>query len=271
MHPGRTFSTSQIQRVLSSQFQVEDSRLAFVLQTMRRRSAILEDRYPYTVIAGHAVGVDSQALSSYYGTLLLMSPDGVARSGQYKNPPSEMTLLFEEIVRDAIRIMLGPGGKALRFGWSDAGYSSAGFSGAVESLAEEMGIQTGSAYLPPRRKDGGVDVVAWRPFRDGQAGFPIVLAQCTVQRNPIGKTADIELPQWQRWLELYQPPQLVLAFPGVVRNQEVWNEMSAANLLLDRIRLCELLPSRHANSATTEATARYALEIPLVIDAADEL
>ena len=271
LYPGRRFSTSQIQRVLSSQFQIEDSRLAFVLQTMRRRRTVLAERYPFEIVDGLAVIVDDQALASYYATLLFMTPDGVARAGKLRNPPPDMTSLFEEIVRDALRNMLGSGGRALRFGWSDVGRTKAGFSGAIEWLAEELGIRTGTAYLPPRRKDGGVDVVAWRPFKDNQTGFPIVLAQCTVQKNPIAKTADIELHQWRRWLDLDQPPQVVLAFPGTIRSTEVWKEMSAANLLLDRFRLCELLPKSHISVNVTEATNQYAAEIPKAVSGADDL
>ena len=111
----------------------------------------------------------------------------------------------------------------------------------------------------------------WLRGNNGRGGFPIVLAQCTVQRNPIAKTADIELPQWRRWLDLDQPPQVVLAIPGTIRNEEIWNEMSAANLLLDRFRLCELLPDHHAHLTITDATAQYAIQIPLVIDGADDL
>lgn len=35
----------------------------------------------------------------------------------------------------------------------------------------------------PTYSDGGVDVVAWQDFRDGRAGFPVLLAQCTVQEK----------------------------------------------------------------------------------------
>ena len=116
------------------------------------------------------------------------------------------------------------------------------FSLAIGWLVEHIGIPVGSAYRQPRRKDGGVDIVAWRPFEDGRPGVPILLVQATVQSDVISKARDVDLRMWSGWLGTDIDPLVVLAIPGSVSKGEAWNEISRHCLLLDRTRLVDLAP-----------------------------
>jgi len=97
-----------------------------------------------------------------------------------------------------------------------------------------------AGYRPPRRKDGGVDVVAWRPFQDGRPGFPIVLAQCTIESDVLAKARDIDIRQWATWLALDASILIALAIPGTVPRDESWNELARNNVVLERLRLVSL-------------------------------
>jgi hypothetical protein len=141
----------------------------------------------------------------------------------------------------ALRQLLGPGSHALRFGWPSEVGRPQEFSRAVAWLAETMKIKIGSGYRPPRRKDGGVDVVAWRSFPDGRPGFPIVLCQCTIETDFIHKARDVDLRLWSTWLGFDSEPALVLAIPGTVGRNEDWNEIARNCILLERLRLAALL------------------------------
>lgn len=92
--------------------------------------------------------------------------------------------------------------------------------------------------------DAGVDVVAWSRFADGRSGFPVILAQCTVQVAWEAKLQDIDLNLWQKWIDFDTvPPQRALVIPFADRRDHpLWRDRTAkAGLILDRVRLVELL------------------------------
>jgi hypothetical protein len=107
-----------------------------------------------------------------------------------------------------------------------------------------MNVRIGTAYRPPYNKDGGVDVVAWRPFPDGRSGFPVVLVQCTLERDYGHKAGDVDRRVWAGWLALDVDPTTALAVPDVVASGEEWNQLAARTVILDRVRLSALIDDR---------------------------
>jgi hypothetical protein len=109
-------------------------------------------------------------------------------------------------------------------------------------LAQRLGIDPGTGYRDPRRKDGGVDVVAWRSFMDGRPGFPVALAQCTIQEEALTKTTDIDVRLWATWLAMDLDPLSVLVLPGTIqRAGPRWRQLSSVVMVIERLRLVELL------------------------------
>lgn len=102
--------------------------------------------------------------------------------------------------------------------------------------------------INPHRRDGGVDVVAWRPFRDGRSAFPVVLAQTTLQTNYPPKAKDVSSSKWRDWIAFGSDPSTALVIPYVVpMGDHHWNDMrSDVNVIIDRLRLCELLEGTDA-------------------------
>jgi hypothetical protein len=147
--------------------------------------------------------------------------------------------LFEDFVAQVLIRYLGSNSQALAFGWPSKLGRPQEFHKAIEWLARKMGIEPGTAFRPPRRKDGGVDVVAWKSFGDKRSGFPIYLVQCTLQRDVLPKSRDIDLRLWAGWLEMDRDPLAILAVPKTIPPGELWNEISANAIVLDRIRLTE--------------------------------
>jgi hypothetical protein len=119
-----------------------------------------------------------------------------------------------------------------------------------------MGLKLGGAFRPPRRKDGGVDVVAWKPFKDRRSGFPIYLVQCTLQKEYVSKSRDIDLRIWAGWLEMDRDPITILAIPRSISPGESWNEVTANSIIFDRFRLVESL-----NNPIPEAQRTYVGEL----------
>jgi hypothetical protein len=239
------------------------SQVALALTAMARRSSRIGIHYPFEVTDGH-IKVAEDALEYPYTSLLVMT--GTSPAGQYIEPTTQefqnMAITFEQVTEEAVRSLLGPGSKALRFGHpSDIGRPS-DFQEAIVWLAKRMGADLGEDYKPPRFNDCGVDVVGWRPFPDGKPGMPVVLVQCTLQRDYTGKAGDVDLRQWAGWLDLRTPATAVLAIPGHVAVGEKWNEISRRSMILDRTRLAGLVGKLRSSEIHLEllATARDRIE-----------
>jgi hypothetical protein len=153
---------------------------------------------------------------------------------------SDRVLNLEKLVVIAMKNLLGSNSQALRFGFPSED-RPVEFPKAIEWLSKRMGIKSGEAYRPPRRKDGGVDVVAWRPFKDRRNGFPVYLVQVTCERSYSHKIYDVDLRLWSGWLNLDADPISVLAVPTTISPGEEWNEISSRVVVLERVRICELL------------------------------
>jgi hypothetical protein len=209
------------------------------VNAMRSRSLILGDRYPFAV-ADAGIRCTADALSTTYGALLMLTTG----SPVYPFPSgavSEGAELLEHLVAKSVRQLLGEGAKALRFGYPGDRDRPPEFPRAIPWLAEQMGLRPADAYRAPSRKDGGVDVIGWRPFPDGRTGFPIVLVQVTLEHNFLHKAGDINVRLWSILLGLDVDPTTALAIPRTVPRNEKWNEVATRSILLERLRISGLV------------------------------
>jgi hypothetical protein len=222
--------------------------VALAVSSMERRSDFLADSYPFRISEDY-LQVDTGAQEFPYTSLLTMTATSpfnqlVDRSHAEFEASA---IQFEKITEEAIRSLLGPGSKALRFGYPNDLGRPPGFQEAMVWLAEQLKVELGDSFRPPQRKDGGVDVIGWKPFPDNKSGMLVLFVQCTLQRDFTDKAADIELRHWSGWIKLQTLPTTVLAIPGHVSSHEKWEEISARSLILDRCRLAGLLDATNAN------------------------
>ena len=213
----------------------------------RRKSA--PSTYPFHV---SDVGIERvpEIERSPYEFLLWLSFSPVFREEKRFN---ESDVPFDEIAASALRALWGPYGQAVRFGFPPSGERPNTFPGAIAWLCEKLNLPVGAAKPSPQRQDGGVDVIAWRPFQDRRSGFSIILCQCTVQIDWKGKGKDIESDVWRGWVDLGKDPTLALAIPFAVPAVfDRWDEVRrSVHIILDRGRLCELVdPTTLANLDT---------------------
>ena len=233
-HPGAVGSDSLIR--IGAESGLTQAAVGLGMNTMSRRAAQLGDAYPFRVANGIACRPGAEGFP--WTALLNLSSGSPARQ---TTPLDESALHLEQLTAAAMETFFGPETRAARFGWpGDAGRPPE-FPDAIRWLAGLMKAELGNAYRSPFRKDGGVDVVAWRPFLDGRSGFPVVLVQCTLEQDYAHKASDIDLRVWSGWLRLDVDPMTALAVPTVVPQGEDWNALAARTVILDRSRLCGLV------------------------------
>lgn len=211
--------------------------VALGLTTMSRRAALLGEAYPFRVAAGGTAALPGAA-DSPWTAMLLMSPESPVRTAIDLN---EAAAHLERVTAEALKSLYGLGTSTVRFAWPSEDGRPAAFPDAIHWLAGKMRVPVGAAYRSPYAKDGGVDVVAWRPFPDGRSGFPVLLAQCTLEKNYRHKAGDVDVRVWSGWLALDVDPATALAIPDVVAAGEEWNALAARTIVLDRLRLASLL------------------------------
>ena len=231
-------TTHEIEKLASEWAGLSELQVASGLKVMERRSSLLASKYPYK-LNEFAVVFDQRMECSAYIYLLLITRTSSSVSWQSPTPTQDESDLFEEFVAHALADYLGDGAEAIPFGWPSKFGRPLEFPLAINWLADKLGLKLGSAFRPPRRKDGGVDVVAWKPFKDRRSGFPIYLVQCTLQKEYVSKSRDIDLRIWAGWLEMDHDPVSILAIPRSIAPGESWNEASANSIIFERIRLSE--------------------------------
>ncbi len=219
---------------------VSTRNLPLALRQIAWRLQILRESYPFSLNTTNIQVREPSRVRDAYVALLLMTPGVLARLSVQRDDP-ECSVVLENLTCVGLKGLLGPGTDVVRFGWPSAEGRPPDFDGAIKWLSKRMGVRTASGYRPPRRKDGGVDVIAWRSFGDGRPGFPIVLAQCTIERGIAQKARDIDLKQWSSWLALDAQILVVLAVPAALAPDEQWNEIARNCVILERLRLVSLV------------------------------
>jgi hypothetical protein len=204
-----------------------------------RRRRIANQGYPL-IIENTVIKLDVGSDAEFYKFLLLISLDGpMRRDKRYK----EIDEIFDKVVGEAAKGYFGEGTEAARFGWPPSDGRPKTFHGALEWLSVKTGIPLGSGVPAPGTKDGGLDVVAWKPFADHRTAFVVAFIQCTVQWNWFPKGKDILDNVWRGRIDTAGSALTSLAVPFVIhKNFEKWDDLRrTVNIVFDRLRLAQTL------------------------------
>lgn len=263
------FGRDKLDDLATTEINASSTKVAMAIDTMAKRVNVLGDSYPF-VVSDLAVLLRPSRLASLYASLLYLTPGSVARQTVRASETAAMGELLEEIAEAALAKFWGDGGSALSFGYPSKHGRPETFDQAIVWLAARMGLDPGRGYRPPRRKDGGVDVVGWRQFADRRPGFPVALAQCTIQAETFTKTTDIDLRLWASWLAMDSDPLSMLVIPGTVRSAGPdWKQLTTVVMVIDRIRLLDLLGRGTEDHDEIEWAAQTTSALRTVMKAAE--
>lgn len=267
--PSGHFGRDRLDELAIAEIGASPMKVSMAIDIMAKRAAVLRDTYPF-VVSDIAVLRRSSRHAAAYATLLFLTPGSVARQTVRASETAVMGDLLEEISETALANFWGPGGSALSFGYPSKHGRPETFDQAVAWLAGQIGLEPGLGYRPPRRKDGGVDVVAWRQFADRRAGFPVALAQCTIQAETFTKTTDIDLRLWSSWLAMDSDPLSLLVIPGTIRSAGPdWRQLTTVVMLIDRIRLMDLLGRGTDDTGEIDWSTETATALKMVLKAGE--
>jgi hypothetical protein len=239
----------------------EDLAVGLLLEQVRARSGRAKKSYPFKRTR-HGLERRTSIDETLYEFLLWLSiPQSPVRK---KHDYRTVDRYFDRVVLKAILAYLGPKAHGRRFGTPASDDRPTGFADALIWIAAAMGIDHRGSMPPNDNKnDAGVDVIAWMPFAHptpDRPDFLVVIAQCTVRDAWPAKAAEVfaAAETWGgRWISLGRPPATILAIPFVVpKTHDNFDELRGlVNLILDRLRLCELLASPYA--ADTDSIRRW--------------
>lgn len=150
--------------------------------------------------------------------------------------------LFEHLCALAAGNYLG--GQSIRFGWPRRGLATR-FADAVESLSiehlrEGKGFSGSSAAAD--KKDGHLDIVAWKDFPDGAQSKLVIFGQCATNKDPQWEPKVHELRPssfWRTWIAGHFTNDIQSAFfiPHRVDTGRWLEHANSAGLLFDRCRI----------------------------------
>lgn len=170
---------------------------------------------------------------------------------------NEEAKLFEHIATAAMRSYVS--GKAHRIGSPREGAVPVGFEEMLEFLRDETNEEGPlgnilNMYDAP--KDAGVDVVAWRPFRDSLCSQLILLGQCAIGGNWPDKLQDFSMERWKRYLGCVVPPVRTFLTPHSNSDPDRWGGIALdAGVFMDRMRIAEMVPVLGPPSVRRSAAA----------------
>ena len=229
-------SSTELRNSFTAGRQPTEEENSFMHAEVENRARRAGRHYPFSVFEG-GLHIDREAASDLYFFLLLMSlRNAPARDGDGLDRSDP---LFDAIAREAFRESLGDGASSLIFAWPPRDGRPSVFSDAVAWAATRIGVELRGGVIEDHPRDAGVDVIAWRDFPDGRTGFPILLAQNTVQFQFVKKPRDVQPSRWRDWLRIGVAPGIGFAVPFAIPDGDIWwdDVCTDVTLVLDRVRL----------------------------------
>lgn len=235
------------------------------INEIQRRATVLGDRYPFEWHSDLAqIHVSRRCLPYEF---LLCLACSVPFRAERRWPETEKS--YDDLVANALIAYFGPFAQKTRVAWGDPG-RPARWDDFRSHLCATLKIPRGTNPLLNYPKDAGSDVIVWVPFRDGREGFVTLLAQCTVQRDDwVAKAGECNPRRWCGWVDFKTDPLTCLAIPfAIPKNYPQWHDLTrTVNLVLDRLRICELLPAGYACSTEIEEWTAKELDRMVIRDA----
>ena len=255
-----------------------------VLAEIKHRAQILDADYPFDFdlarhqwrlsLASPAQDARVHAARTCYLFCLLTSTIRDARiTGNIAALQQSMSNHFQAIATDAAAGVLN--GQAISFGFPRP--SGLGFRAALVEASRQMRLgrplETPPLHSKRQEKDAGIDVIAWRDFRDGRPSKLVLLGQVASGHNWKEKSVKNDTYRFFGWFSEWPSehyiPSIFIPFPlhheCQVQVGVTFEDVAVANayhlergfgIIVDRLRIVETAAARlaEAHDGTSDST-----------------
>ena len=216
-------------------------------EQLEYRQGAFNDFYPFQLKDRRLIlETDVSDKMKCYIFLLLCSSLRIIK----KSHMNTLTTLFETISTEVLKKYL-PDFIVHPFGKSSVAreYYPNKLVDAIEKLAGNLGernICQKEDIASKDTGDGGLDIVAWRPFsKDETPGKLICFAQCACSPDEWGgKIHDADIGKWRQYINFLHEPAQFIFIPICFRSSNGdWFRKSeiGSTVVIDRLRICSLL------------------------------
>jgi hypothetical protein len=217
------------------------------------RAGAFKESYPFVVSkAGNVIELRDEVDFYQLAYLFLL----LASNLRHFNKSEQNTLAdtFEIVSFHALKNYLPENSVVHIFGKNplNEGEYSGKFWLKVKKLSEEIKERLRCCetdFSPSDTGDGGLDLVAWLPMDDSQAGILLVFGQCTCKEDWVDKQWDSHVDRWNYIDFMVTRPRNFMFIPICFRSGDGswdWIFSIKAHILIDRVRMVRLLKRKHA-------------------------
>lgn len=150
---------------------------------------------------------------------------------------TEQGELFELVTKDSLAQQFKDW-KFFLTGWSRSKTDQ--LNDIVEQIADRLGEGVGNTkrWTSEEQKDGGLDLVLYRPFPDQRVGIPLYLMQCASGQNWEEKLNTPDINFWRHIVDFASEPKRGFATPFAMGDKEFIRKCCKVNgIFIDRYRL----------------------------------
>ncbi|MBI3986597.1 MAG: hypothetical protein HY343_06740 [Lentisphaerae bacterium] len=223
------------------------------MRELHRRVAATRENYPFT-FSGTLLKSkgDWRDFTPYVFCLLLSYCDEKMK----KIKGFQHEIMFEQLSCLAARNYIG--GDALRFG-SPRKELPSGFLEALTVVCGKVKEWTPVARKTLRRKDGGLDLVAWKHFPDEQIGKLVLFGHCASGSDWDDKINELQPNDFcSLWLGGDRSPIVKTFFiPHRISPDLFADRAVSAKLFFDRCRIACCVPSGQFRQLTEQTSMRW--------------
>jgi len=206
---------------------------------LRRRQSWISPREPFTITSRRISRNLTWKRVPAHGFCLLLSLARWYRdwAKQFEEDYLLQGELFEKLISESLSCQFNDWNVFLT-GWSRTKTQS--LKSIVEDIAAKLGESTGNIgrWSSDRANDAGLDLLMYRPFKDGRVGIPVYLMQCASGSNWTEKLHTPEIEIWGKIIDFAAKPKKAFAMPFALLEREFTRRcVSVDGLLVDRYRI----------------------------------
>ena len=146
--------------------------------------------------------------------------------------------LFERVVEAICPAML-PGWIAYRTGWCPD--NTKDIRAIVQELCTRLCVSGATdldEWISPMAKDGGLDIVCYRQFKDEREALPTFFLQCASGKNWREKVKTPDAASWQKYLNAAVQPSTGIVAPFVIEDKDLRRAALRGQVVVfDRLRM----------------------------------